>query len=610
MSRTNELYPPIRDMGAIGDGHSAALLDRDAAIVWLCLPHFDDPAVLCRLLDARQGGAWSLAPPGEHDSRRAYEPGTNVLVTRFTTAQGEVRLTDFMPAGAARTAETPRICRMVEGLAGAVELGLCFRPTFFYGAVPALLSRRGRNAVSAAAKGAGCVLTATFALQVEGAEARATVTVREGERHVAALWDKEEAGPLGADAAERLRQQTVTHWRNWIDQLTFDGPHRDLVLRSALTLKMLVFEPTGALIAAPTTSLPERAGGVANWDYRHAWLRDCALAVEVLQRLGRRDESERFFDWVRTLRFGRRIQPVYTILGDTELPERILDHLEGYRGSAPVRIGNAAAGQVQLDSAGHILDAAWRCHHRMPRPVEPEFWEFLVELAERVVRHWEEPDRSIWETRKGPRQFLHSKLYAWVALDRAVQFCVTMGLRGNLSSWQRERGRIATAILERGFSPRLGGFTAVLDEDVVDATPLVLPLVGFLPAHDPRMIATRRLIRSRLERDRLIYRNTTLASGENEGAFLLCTFWLVENLALARELDEAELVFEHAIGYVNDLGLLAEEAVPYSRELLGNMPQGFSHLGLIRAALHIAEARRASADDGDRQAVSPGENER
>lgn len=595
-------YRSIGDYALIGDAHTAALVSTGGSIDWCCWPHFDSPAVFCRLLDARQGGWFRVGPAGPYRASRAYVGDTNVLATSFRTDGGEARLVDFMPAqrrGSGRRGEdidaSHRLMRLVEGIAGEVDFVVEFRPTFDYA--------RGETAVSPAAEGAiahhgtqRLRLVTAIPMQAHGSYGvSGRVRLHPGDRVWITMTDEDDRGLTDPDAT---LEATLAYWEAWSRLCTYEGPHENLVRRSALVLKLLTFEPTGALIAAPTTSLPEEIGGVRNWDYRYVWLRDATLILYALESLGYHDEAVDFFDWLESLHLSGddAIQIMYAVNGGRQLPEQILPHLEGYRHSRPVRIGNAAAEQTQLDVYGEVLDAAHLCYERMRSP-HPQMWAVLGLLADRAAARWQEPDHGIWEVRTGPGQFLYSKLLCWVALDRAVRLGEAAGMPGNTAQWRRTRDRIREAILSRGYHQGLQAFTQTLEGEVLDASALAIPLVGFLPATDPRVGATIRRIEERLTSNGLVYRYRTedgLSGGE--GTFALCSFWLVDNLALSGRIADARDLFERVVSYANDVGLMAEQINPLTGELLGNFPQGFTHLALIHAALSLKNAERSGPD--------------
>lgn len=598
----NGEYPPISDYALIGDGHTAALVSRAGSIDWCCWPHLDSPAVFCRLLDARRGGAFRIAPVGSHQVSRAYVEGTNVLATTFRAQDGEVRLTDFMPAerkddgtGGEDIEESHRILRLIEGLSGELDVGLYFRPTFDYARAPTHVEISDSGAIATAGREALRLIVPVSLSRDPAGGVTGRVRVRAADRIWVTLTDVHQSALPDPEAA---LNETILCWRNWIRRCTYRGKYEEHVRRSALTLKLLTFEPTGALIAAPTTSLPEEIGGVRNWDYRYTWLRDSALTLYALQSIGYHDEARHFFEWLQTLCLSchDNIQIMYRLDGGRDLPEQTLPHLEGYRGSRPVRIGNAAAAQTQLDIYGEVLDAAHLCYEGNRAP-DPRLWSVLTLLADRAVERWQEPDAGIWEVRAGPQHFLYSKLLCWVALDRAVRLAEEDQMRGDVATWTRTRDEIREAILTRGYDHALQAFTQAFDSPVLDASALVIPLVGFLPATDVRVRSTVRAIQERLTSNGLVYRYLAedgLVGGE--GTFALCSFWLVDNLALSGQVDEARRLFERVVGYANDVGLLAEEIEPVRGELLGNFPQGFTHLGLIQSALSIAKAERHGAE--------------
>lgn len=594
-------YRPVRDYALIGDAHTAALVASDGSIDWLCWPRFDSPAVLCRLLDAGKGGWFQIRPAGEFKVTREYDGPTAVLATTFDAEGGRLRLTDFMPVE--RLTESHRgediaavqsVQRLVEGLAGSVEVELSLRPTFNFALATSDITTREGGAV--VRSGQECLmLSCPFPLSVdEDGVIRGRFRVKAGERIWVTLYYNCDPEVTPSTDCDRELERTRSYWDEWWCDCRYEGPYRDLVRRSALTLKLLTYEPTGALVAAPTTSLPEEVGGIRNWDYRYTWLRDSALTLYALQLLGYEEEAADFFGWLDRLCItcrDHRLQIMYTLDGESHLPERELSHLEGYRGSRPVRVGNAAFGQEQLDVYGEVLDAAHLYHERTRRAVRAEWWDELSFMADETARRWREPDNGIWEVRGGKRQFLHSKLMCWVALDRAVRLAADLDDKHDTAPWVSARDDIRRAIMEQGYNEKVGAFTQSFGSTALDASALVIPLTGFLPATDPRVISTVERIRERLTSHGLVYRYMTedgLPGGE--ATFAMCSFWLAENLALQGRVAEARELFERVTSYASDTGLFAEEIEPESGELLGNYPQGFTHLALIRAALHIAKA--------------------
>lgn len=590
-------YHPLRDYAMIGNGRTAALVARDGSIDWCCWPYFDSPAVFCRILDAAKGGSFQIAPLASFDTSRSYLGRTNVLRTIFRTATGLVQLTDLMPV--ATSGNVPgrpyQLLRLVEGLAGHVKLEVRFHPTFDYARAKTTVEIVPLGVVAHAGNQyLRLDAAANFQRSLQGVTGRLRVLA--GDRFWITLSDRPErqAGesPQPPESGSLL-VDTLRYWEAWSARCTYRGPYADVVCRSALVLKLLTFEPTGALVAAPTTSLPEEIGGVRNWDYRFTWLRDSALILSALQGLGYHDEANQFWEWLQSLciRCCSDLQIMYTIHGRPDLPEQTLDHLEGYRRSRPVRIGNAAAQQTQLDVYGKVLDAAAVCYYAMRRPFDPGMTQTLQYLADQAAARWREPDYGIWEVRGGPKQFLYSKLFCWVALDRAIGLATDAGVPGNVQHWRRTQEEIRHAILAQGYDREMETFIQAFGERTLDASVLSIPLVGFLPPTDPRVQSTLDRIQERLTSHDLVYRYLTddgLPGGE--GAFAFCSFRMVQNLALAGRIDEARTLFERVISYANDLGLLSEEIDPMNGELLGNYPQGFSHLTLISAALSIAEA--------------------
>lgn len=621
-------YPPIAAYALIGDCQSAALVSNEGSVDWYCPGRFDGPAVFCRLLDAAKGGYLRLAPAGRFSAHRRYRGPTNVLETTFEAVGGRVRLTDLMPIHR-RTASrsghdvgsSGRLLRLVEGIDGEVELELTFKPTFDYARGTAEIEITDGRGVVARAGGEFLTLACDGITLEQGADGalRGVVRIRAGERRSVALThtrdpDHAHEALTPCDCGGQL-QRTLDYWQDWADTCTYQGPYRDAVLRSALTLKLLTFEPTGAVVAAPTTSLPEEIGGVRNWDYRFTWLRDSALILYALLTLGYREEAEDFFGWLDRACGDdptQTPQVIYTIDGGRRLPELVLDHLDGYRGSRPVRIGNAAADQRQLDIFGEILSAAYLYYQcsgtrggpgeeaetRQERRPSAQTWTLLSRLVDQAAERWDQPERGIWEVRGDEQHYLYGKLMAWAALDRGLRLAGEHGLDAPVDRWQATRDAIRKAILEHGYDQQQGAFTQAFGVDALDAGALAIPRIGFLPATDPRVQSTVERIKERLTHKGLVYRYLNedgLPGGE--ATFAMCTYWLVDALALAGRLDEAHDLFELVMRYANDVGLLAEEIDPKTGEQLGNFPQGFTHLALISSAVNLAKAAKHGAEE-------------
>ncbi|QFZ81953.1 glycoside hydrolase family 15 protein [Variovorax paradoxus] len=604
--KTHQAYQPISDYALIGNTHSAALIGRDGAIDWCCLPQFDSPAVFCRLLDAQLGGYFKLAPAGAHRSTRRYAANGAALETEFSTAGGAVRVTDFMHSERLATsrigidkAHCHRLLRCIDGLGGDVELEVALRPTFDFARQAA---HWNQSALGWHVTGGGQHLLLesmpVIECRLRGDIAQARLSVRTGERAwliVSQVDAMTLQAPPPAGDPEVLLEETRRHWAEWDRLYTYEGPYQAQVRISARVLKLLTFGPTGALVAAPTASLPELVGGARNWDYRFCWLRDSALVLRALMAVGYHEAAMDFFRWLEELCQGEcdAIQIMYRIDGGRDLPEQELEHLEGYRGSQPVRIGNAAAQQKQLDAYGHVLDAVLVCHEGMRMSLSSGLRHVLARLADEAAAHWREPDQGFWESRGPPQHFVSSKLMCWVALDRAVRLAATAALEGNVDGWRAERDAVRQAILEHGYDARAQAFTQAFGSAELDASALLIPLVGFLPAGDERMANTVESIRHRLMNHGLVYRyggNDGVAGGE--AALAMCSFWMVDNLALQARVDEACMLFEHIVSFSSDLGLLSEEIDPLTGQLLGNYPQGFTHLALIESALAIGAAQR------------------
>jgi len=590
-------FKPLEAYGLIGDNRTAVLVGADGQIDWACLPDFDSEAVFAAILDPA-AGTFAVRPAGPFRSRQYYERGTNILVTEFVTASGVARVRDFMPYVPGRKVPTAEIHRLVEGVAGNVEMEILFEPRFNYGLSAAVLESAEHGVHASHPRGGQIALATEVPMQVEGTRARGRFVLDAGdEAWLVADWGAAQVHPVRSYQPSRQLWLTREFWRSWIDKLKYQGRYREWVERSLLTLKLLIYEPTGAIVAAPTTSLPEWPGGSRNWDYRYTWVRDSAFVLRVLFQAGYTEEGTAYFDWLlqQVLEHGAELQVLYGIHGEREIPERELP-LRGWRDSRPVRVGNAAAQQFQLDIYGSLLDAALR-YDRYGGVLTVTEWEKLAELVEVVRARWREPDYGIWEARTEPKHYTYSKVWAWVALDRATQLALKLGLNAPLEDWAREIAHIHAEVMERAWNPKVGAFTQAYGSDVLDASVLIMPEVGFLPAGDPRFEQTRKAIVEHLTAGRypFLYRYPPAEDGieDPEGAFLLVSFWLVDALTLAGRLKEARAALEAILQVANPLRLFSEEVHPETFELLGNFPQGFSHLGLLNAVFRLDAARRA-----------------
>lgn len=592
----------IGEYGVVGDCRAAALVSRYGSVDWLCLPRFDSPAVFAALLDRDRGGRFAVAPTSPGEAHRRYLPGTNILETEFVTDSGRLLLTDAMPVASERlrrwTVSPEReLLRRLECRAGAVEVEVRYDPRFDFGRRPARLEQHHSLGVWCSSRGRVLSLLSDVPLELDRDEpgAVARFTLREGERrHLSLAFTEREPAvfaPIG-DAADARLERSRRWWVQWSDQCCYDGPYRDAVVRSALALKLLAYSPSGALCAAPTTSLPERAGGSKNWDYRFCWLRDSSYILSALLGLGYLDDGQAFFDWMvhATRRNHPRLLVVYDLYGRRCPDERELDFLRGWRGSRPVRVGNGAGSQRQLDLYGEVVAAAaeYVSHHGA---LEVSEKNLLLDLGRRVVDIWPRDDSGIWEARAEPRPYTHSKAGCLLALETLVELHRAGELEVPVNVFTETSRRIRKAIEENGWNEELGSYTSFFGSDVVDASLILLGLYRYVEPGSPRMRSTFDLIERRLDRGGLLMRygedyQTGLA-GAGEGAFLLCGFWAVQLLARQGRLDEAARRFERHLEVANDLGLLSEEADPDDDSLLGNFPQAISHVGLINAALDI-----------------------
>ena len=591
-------YLPIADHGLIGDLHTAALVGVEGTIDWYCCPAFDSPSVFAAILDRCRGGFWRLAPSGPGwTSKQLYFPDTNILITRFLSPAGVGEVQDFMPIASAEAHPPHSLIRRIVCVRGRVEFETEVEPRFDYGRQRHQLLVHERGAIFQAPT-LSLALASPRPLTVTQSGASARFVLSHGESATFALVPVkrgDEPPPFGEHAAGLAFGDAVRYWRGWLRQSRYTGRWREMVHRSALTLKLLTYAPTGAIVAAPTTSLPEVLGGERNWDYRHTWIRDAAFSLYALLRLGFTDEAAAFMDWLTDRVSEDRSRPsgplqvMYGIDGRTELPERRLDHLEGYRGSAPVRIGNDAAVQLQLDIYGELVDSIY-LYNKHGSPISHDAWENLSRLVEWVCEHWDQADEGIWETRGGRQHFTYSRLQCWVAVERAIRIANRRGLPFNRPGWEQERDRIYRQITSDGWNASKRAFVQHYDSEVLDASLLLMPLVKFLAPSDPRWLSTLDAIGTQLVSDSLVYRYNPEASPDGlrgaEGTFSMCTFWYVEALARARQRDQARLVFDKMLTYANHLGLYAEEIGP-TGEQLGNFPQAFTHLALISAAVNL-----------------------
>jgi GH15 family glucan-1,4-alpha-glucosidase len=597
--------PEIGDYAIIGDCRTAALVSRTGSIDWLCLPHFSGPSIFAALLDRERGGRFSIKPSQEFLSSRRYLPATPVLETTFHTRFGIARLTDLMPVVNVADGLAPmrEILRVVEGVEGSVTLDIQFVPRPNYARKRACI--RSRGALGWACSWGDEVLLLASEAQVElapdGVAVTGRVRVRAGERLCFSLtYTKGDIGiiaPLGKHAEERL-QATVVWWSNWTGRSTYQGPYKEAVERSAITLKLMTFALSGAVVAAPTTSLPETVGADRNWDYRYCWLRDAALTMRAFTGLGYQAEAGSFLHWLlhATRLTWPRLQIMYDIHGRTNLREEELEHLSGYRGSRPVRIGNDANTQVQLDVYGEVVSAAYY-YVQSGGQLQADEAKLLAGFGETVCKHWREPDNGIWEIRGAKRQYTFSKVMCWAALDSLIKLHEQGHVRGNLDHHHREREAIAGIIETHGFNKALASYTSELDGDRLDAAVLLMGCLGYKdPAH-PRMRATFDRIRERLRCDGLLYRYEQGVDGLDapEGAFGICSFWAIDNLAKRGDVTAATEAFEHILSFANDVGLYAEEIDVATGAALGNFPQAFTHVGLINAAMALAGPQKTAA---------------
>ncbi|WP_327405053.1 glycoside hydrolase family 15 protein [Streptomyces sp. NBC_01288] len=588
------MHPRIEDYALIGDEQTAALVGMDGSVDWLCLPRFDSAACFARMLGDEDNGHWRIAPKGaDRCTRRAYRPDTLVLDTEWETDEGTIRVTDLMP----QRHRAPDVVRIVEGVSGKVTVHSRLRLRFDYGAVVPWMRRSDGHHVAVA--GPDSVwLRSEPEVRTWGEDfsTLSEFTVEAGQRVAFVLtWHpSHEPRPPLVDPYKSLRT-SVADWRRWVARCRYDGPYRDAVVRSLITLKALTYRPTGGIVAAATTSLPEEMGGVRNWDYRYCWLRDSSLTLGALVAAGYHKEAEAWRDWLLRAVAGdpADLQIMYGVAGERRLPEFELPHLSGFAGSAPVRIGNGAVNQLQLDVYGEVLDSLWLARRAGLSP-KPHMWSLQAVLLEWLRAQWQQPDEGLWEVRGGRRHFVHSKVMVWVAADRAVRTLEEYAdLPGDLEGWRELRDAVHRDVCEKGYDPERNTFTQYYGSQELDAALLLIPRFGFLPPDDPRVVGTVDAVREALGHDGFVRRYDTAADTQvdglpgDEGAFLACSFWLVDALQMTGRRKEARVLFERLVGLANDVGLLAEEYDPVAGRLLGNFPQAFSHIGLVNTALTL-----------------------
>ena len=600
---TND-YPSIGNYGYIADCHSAALVSTTGSIDWCCMPRLDSKSCFGRILGWEQGGYCKIAPSSAFSTSRRYVENSLVLQTTFTTESGEARLLDCFAMRKGGEHDPHRqVLRIVEGVAGRVTFAVDLVPRFDYGAVKPWI-RKIRNGHHIAIGGSdGLFISGDLPLEMKHRhDLTGSCTVEEGQRlRLSLLWRRPEdldEGLVQAPEIEELDrrlEETVDWWNFWVNKGKISGPYAAYVRRSVIVLKGLTNAPTGAIAAAATTSLPESPGGSRNWDYRFSWIRDSCFTVRSLAQVGYIKEADGFRRFIERSAAGsaEQLQILYGVGGERRFHELEIDSLEGYRGAKPVRVGNAARGQVQMDVYGELLDLSWRWHSRGYSP-DDDYWEFLVELVDQAFCCWRQPDRGIWEMRGKPRHFVQSKVMCWAALDRGIKLAEDLDRKAPTAAWRKEMDEIRSAVEEEGYDRKRGVFVQAFDRPVMDASLLLLPTVEFIAYEDERMVRTVDLIQKELGEDGLLRRYPVGDEGMEgkEGVFLACSFWLVECLARQGRLDEAQEVFERVVSTGNDLLLFSEEYDTHAGEMLGNFPQGLTHLSLITAAVALAEVQQ------------------
>jgi GH15 family glucan-1,4-alpha-glucosidase len=598
---SKQSYPPIGDYGYIGDCHSSALISKSCSIDWCCMPRADSPSCFGRLLDWEKGGYCKISPEKNCEHSRRYAEQTLILESTFKASGAEVCIRDcFTMREGGEHHPHRQILRMVEGVKGEMDLKVEIRPRFDYGAVRPWIRSYKKDSFIALGGSHGLLICGDFPLHLdERHNLGGACTVQEGQRVRLSLLfrepevlDGDEVEVPGTDELDRRLEETIAWWKNWSSRTKVPGAYAKEASRSALVLKGLSNAPTGAIAAAPTTSLPEVMGGARNWDYRFSWIRDSVFAVRSLAQVGHHQEADGFRRFVERTAAGSadEVQVAFGVGGERRLPEFEVQDLDGYRGSKPVRTGNAAHGQIQLDVYGEILDLAWTWYSLEHEP-DRDYWDFLVDVINATVNHWSLPDQGIWEMRGDPRHFVQSKAMCWSALDRGIKLAEKLGRDAPVEKWKGARAEIKRAIDERGYDKRRGVFIQAFDFPKMDASLLLLPLTEFVHYKDERMVRTTDAIREELEEQKFLRRYAPDDDGMagTEGSFLACSFWLAECLARQGRLKEAHEVFTSALSAGNDLCLFSEEFDPHRKEMLGNFPQGLTHLSLISAVMAIQE---------------------
>jgi GH15 family glucan-1,4-alpha-glucosidase len=601
-------YQPIESHGVIGDMHSVALIGMDGNIDWCCLPRFDSPSLFGSLLDDEKGGFCSLAAVGENKLRQMYLPESNVLMTRFLNPDGVGEVTDFMPvsriSGGPAEKEVRQIVRIARAVRGDVTFRFVCRPAFNF-ARDSHDVKTLDNGYLFSAPNSCLLVSGEREVHIDDGAVAGEFTLKPGETAAFILRFAEGDTDVrdGRQSATDLLNETLRFWREWMSHNQYQGRWREMVSRSALLLKLLTYQPTGAIVAAPTTSLPEQIGGVRNWDYRFTWVRDAAFTIYALIRLGFSGEAEAFANFIQARAREKDqsadgpLSVLYTISGSQSVEEVTLDHLAGYKGSKPVRAGNAAVDHLQLDIYGELLDSLYLIN-KYGTPVSWDMWVQIERMLDWVSKNWERPDRSIWEVRGELQQFTYSKAQCWVALDRGLRIARQRSFPSDIELWLKARNDIYRTVMDKSWNEKRGAFTQYFGSDSLDASILTLPLTKFISPNDPRMLSTLDAVRSELVNDTLVRRYKIGEAAQdglpgNEGTFTVCSFWLVEACARAGKLEEAQLLFEKMLTYANHLGLFGEEIGP-SGEALGNFPQAFTHLGLISAAVNLNRLLEAS----------------